>query len=118
MNKSYSLTPLSNGKYKYLSYSLTSERLDDYCSELEAELRRLAVKGRVLLDLLISNGQKNQRFASVYFDGNQFNFESFEHVSKVDRTIKSLSRAFYKSHISAIDKSVLTQPQKFLFKRN
>lgn len=117
MNKSYSLSPLNKGPYVYISFSLTSERLDDYYSELENELKQLAVKGKVLLDLLSSNGVKSQRFVSIYFDGNHFSYSSFENIEYVGDDIESISHSFYKEHLYAIENSVLTKPQKFLFKK-
>jgi hypothetical protein len=117
MNKSYSLSPLNMGPYAYISFSLTSERLDDYYSELENELKQLAVKGKVLLDLLSSNGVKAQRFVSLYFDGNHFSYSSFENIESVSDDIESISHSFYKEHLYAVENSVLTKPQKFLFKK-
>ena len=99
MSKPYSLSPLELGPYAYISFSLTSERLDDYYSDLEVELKRLDVKGKILLDLLSSNGVNTQRFVSIYFNGSKFNLESLENITNVGEAIETRSYSFYKNHI-------------------
>ena len=117
MEKHFSLKRLRACEYKYISFSLTSERLDNYYRELEVELAQLKVKGKVLFDLISSNGLKSQRYASIYFNGAHLDLDTFKNVLKVDSEIEQLCLKFYKSHYEAIENSVLTKPQRFLFKK-
>lgn len=117
MNKPFFLAPLFTQEYSYISFSLTSERLDDYYQQLEIELENLQAQGNILLDLIVSNGIKYNRFVSLYFDGRKLNLDSYKNITDVTSTIENISNKFYSSHLNVIEDSVLTKPQKFLFKK-
>jgi hypothetical protein len=117
MNKIFDIQPLNDGVYKFISFSLTSDRLDDYRRDLESELSKFKTDGWVLLDLISSNGMKTKRFASLYFDGITFDVQTYKNPRDINSKIEDKCLSFYKKHIYAIENSVLTKPQKFLFKK-
>ncbi|MCL6446048.1 MAG: type II toxin-antitoxin system RnlB family antitoxin [Alicyclobacillus sp.] len=73
--------------------------------------------GRVLFDLLLSNGNASNRFLEAEFDGKKFDFRSFKIAGTVDDTIKKLASGFYKEHSDFLDDSILPRHQKFLIKK-
>ncbi|WP_062714881.1 type II toxin-antitoxin system RnlB family antitoxin [Grimontia marina] len=101
----------------YVSLSLTALGLDYYCDELQNDMHS-KYKGRVLFDQLLSHGLKEQRFVSIYFDGEQFDMLSFRVESSVSKDIQEKCSTFFLDNPDALAKSVLSKPQQFLFKKN
>lgn len=117
MVKHFNITPIKSSKYKRIVFSLTTERLDNYIYELEEELKKEEIVGNILMDLIISNGIKHRRYALLYFDGNNINLDSFQIINKIEMPIEKVSNIFYSKYFELIENSVLTKPQKFLFRK-
>jgi hypothetical protein len=108
-------TNLSN--YPFISLSVDYSRIDEYLNEIAGKLSEIQYKGKVLFDLLISNGLSNDRFYEAYFDGCKFDLTSFVKKTDIPPSILDISYEFYINNLHVLDNSVLTKPQKFLFKK-
>jgi hypothetical protein len=118
MNKQYKLIKSEDNEYSYVSMSTDFSRLDDYFSKLELELNELNYEGKVAFDLLLSNGIKNNRYYSAYFNGERFVSSTFSNLGKVTVTIATLTSQFYKKNYELVSiNQILSKPQKFLIKR-
>lgn len=117
MVRHFNITPIKSSKYQRIVFSLTTERLDNYIYELEEELKKEEIVGNILMDLIISNGVKHRRYALLYFDGNNINLDSFKIIDTIEMSIEKVSNIFYYKNIKLIENSVLTRPQKFLFRK-
>lgn len=117
MTRHFNITPIKNSKYQCIVFSLTTERLDNYIYDLEKELEKLKVAGDILLDLIVSNGIKYRRYIVLYFDGKEINLRSYKNIDKIGLDIQEASNSFYNNHFDVIENSVLTRPQKFLFRK-
>lgn len=116
MNKSYKIKKMDDNNIWVFATDYL--RIDDYIKDLEFDLRKINFSGNVFFDLILSNGPKlSGRFFSALFDGENFNISSFKNLSEVTSEILSFVDKYHKEHLEFIDKSILTKPQKFLFKR-
>lgn len=117
MNNTFAISDISDKKFLRVVLSLSYKSLDQYLHELEDCLKRSKIKGLVLLDLLLSNGMKSDRFASMYFDGQKFDLESYKIEKSVDKYIVYHCTRCYQNNSHLLEGSVLTKPQRFLIKR-
>jgi hypothetical protein len=72
--------------------------------------------GKVLFDLLLSNGENFNRFFEVYFDGSQLDMSNAQIVEPDECTRKAVN-AFYKGKARLISSGVLSPSQRFQFAR-
>ncbi|MDD0822344.1 type II toxin-antitoxin system RnlB family antitoxin [Bacillus cereus] len=103
-------------QYPYIVYSVSYispiEELPDIAEELKNHFQ-----GKVLFDLLLSNGISSNRFLEAEFDGVTFNYSSFKSLSNVNELIKKGSSMFYQSNIEFLENSVLPNAHQFLVKK-
>ena|GEM_PF-1217708 len=97
-------------------YSTNYLRLEEYINDVALLLRVKSFKGKVVFDLLLSNGSAFNRFIEVFFDGSNFEIRTSK-VFDANENILNNSLEFYNSHISYLDDSILTRAEKFLIKR-
>lgn len=104
----------NNDAFSYISFSLSAVGLDHYYSDIQNSLRKNYV-GWVLFDQLLSHGIKKQRFASMYFDGESFDPNSFKIEEDITQEIKQICANFYvNSPKDVLSHGVLTRSQQFL----
>lgn len=84
--------------------------------ELIEENLRNDFIGKVIFDLLLSNGNTSNRFLEAMFDGNKFDYSSFK-ITDVDAKIKEISANFYKNNENFMDSVVVSNAFKFLLKK-
>lgn len=104
-------------EYQFISFSIDYSRLDEYLSVVADKLKKLHYKGKILFDLAISNGIADDRFYEAYFNGSDFDLHSFYRQKNIPYSVLEISNNFYANNIHFLDNSVLTKPQKFLFKK-
>ena len=118
MNKHFKLLKSSDYEYRYVSVSTDFYRPDDYMEKLETELQKLKYKGKLVFDLLLSNGIKENRYFCAYFDGNKIIVSTFSRMSNIRSTISSLTSDFYRENYNLVSQNhILSKPQKFLIKK-
>lgn len=106
--------------YSYLILSTSYFNPLDDLDQLEEELRAsLGDKflGKILFDLLLSNGNSSNRFIEATFNGKELDYSSFKVPSDVDLQIKKLSSSYYSNNELLKDSAVVSDSFKFLLKK-
>jgi hypothetical protein len=118
MNKHYKLLKSEDKVYTYVSVSTDFSRPNDYLNKLEVELNDLGYEGKVAFDLLLSNGTKNNRFFSAYFDGKKIIGSTFSNITEVASSVSTLTTQFYKRNYDLVSVNhILSKSQKYLIKQ-
>ena len=112
MNK-FELKELSALEYSYLLISKSFLSTLDELNCIEGNLKG-KVYGKVIIDLLLSNGLSSNRFMEAYYDGNKFDYSSFRIANNVSEDLKIISSEYYKNHPEEVRNSVLPNAHKFL----
>ncbi|MCK4260793.1 MAG: type II toxin-antitoxin system RnlB family antitoxin [Halanaerobiales bacterium] len=112
----FALKKVCNSKYSYLILSTSYLNPLNYMNEIESCLND-KYEGGILFDLLLSTGNSSNRFLEGFFDGVQFDLNSFKIVKLEDEEIKRESLRFFQENIWMLDNSVLTNINKFLIKK-
>lgn len=85
--------------------------------DVERELSKQKIVGSVLFDLLLSNGNKANRYFVAEFDGKHFHRDGFTSVSQQYESLSNLSALFLQKHVSEVDPSLLTRAMRFALKK-
>jgi hypothetical protein len=121
MKKQYQLTKFDGDTYKYISFSVDYARPEEYLLDVAKELARKKFKGYILFDLLLCNGLNSQRYVKSYFNGENFQLDSFVTLNdkELDDSIKKFTFSFYSSKNELLeDSNLLSRAQKFLIRKN
>lgn len=89
----------------------------DVLVDVERELSNHKIVGRVLFDLLLSNGHKANRYFVAEFDGQHFRSDGFISAMQRYETLSNLSAQVLREHVSEVDVSLLTKAMKFALKK-
>ncbi|MCP1136296.1 type II toxin-antitoxin system RnlB family antitoxin [Paenibacillus polysaccharolyticus] len=106
--------------YSFLILSTSYFNPLDDLDQLEEELRVSLGEnflGKILFDLLLTNGNSSNRFIEATFEGNAFDQSSFKVPSNVDLKIKKLSSSYYSNNELFINSVVVSDSFKFLLKK-
>lgn len=85
--------------------------------DVERELSEKNVAGKVLFDLLLTNGNKANRYFVANFDGRKFDQKGFDSAMHQYEWFSSLSAEFLKGHYSEVDPSLLTGAMQFALRK-
>ena len=116
MAKYYHIEKLRTKRYPCIIFSKSYISPIDEIDQLENDLGKIGIKGKVVFDLLLSNGDTPDRYFEADFDGKQINRSSIKQINTIPIKIKTASISFYKESIHLIENSVLTKQKKFLLK--
>ncbi len=72
MTTSYKIYRQKVSRYPIVVYSTSCDSPMNHLPELENDLKEMGVKGEVLFDLLLSNGNTSDRFYKAVFNGFEF----------------------------------------------
>lgn len=89
----------------------------DALEDVERELSSKNIAGQVLFDLLLSNGNKANRYFVIKFDGQKFDHKGFNSAMQRYEAFSPLSAKVLKGHFSEIDPSLLSNAMRFALKR-
>jgi hypothetical protein len=117
MNSQFKLQQTNIKNYEFVILSVDYARIDEYLDDIANNLKGFSYKGKMLFDLVMSNGLSD-RFYEAYFDGQRFDNKSFIKLTEIPCSIIEISNNFYRDNLFLLDNSVLTKPQKFLFKKS
>lgn len=117
LEKAFEIGSLNKRKKQAIVYSTNYLRLDDYINDVAFLLKEKSFKGKVIFDLLLSNGNSFNRFIEMLFNGDAFEIKTTKVINDIDDTIINNSLDFYSSHASYLEDSVLSKSQKFLVKK-
>ncbi|MDQ0341108.1 hypothetical protein J2S00_003952 [Caldalkalibacillus uzonensis] len=93
------------------SYINPLEELESIESDLQNNFT-----GKVIFDLLLSNGNSSNRFMEAIFDGNKFDYSSFKIITDVDVTIKKISASYYRNNENLMQSTIVSDAFKFLLR--
>ena len=85
--------------------------------ELEQELARNKVVGTVLFDVLLSQGNKANRYFVGEFDGHHFMASKIKPVICAHGVYAALSAHFFKEHYAEVNPCLLTGAMRFALKK-
>tara|TARA_Y100001960_G_C14746309_1_gene865856 strand:- start:1633 stop:2001 length:369 start_codon:yes stop_codon:yes gene_type:complete len=98
-------------------YSMSATRSDCYINEVKNELIEINYEGKVIFDLLLSNGMVKNRFSKIDFKNNDFDLNSVLVFKPSEEQLQSHNN-FYRNYQSVVDQSfILSKPQKFLLRK-
>lgn len=94
--------------------------LNDYnplqkLNDIAAELSAINFNGKVIFDLLYTNGNSNNRFVGLSFDGHKFDRTSFSVIYDIDDIINQEQNDLFCKHPSLLKESVLSSSDISLF---
>lgn len=78
---------------------------------ISSELEKIQFKGPVVFDLLCTNGESNNRFVKLFFDGLKFDRKSFIVVSDIGKKLKDEQDVFFRRHPDLLAESVLSSSE-------
>ncbi len=116
-NKKFEIKELNSKTHPYIVLSTHHVNPIEWVDELERELSKKKYSGRILLDLLLSNGYNEDRFFEIYFDGTKLNLDTLSNLESVSDEVRLFSVEYYSQHTDMIKNSVLTKPQRYLVKK-
>lgn len=91
-------------------------RPETYLSELNTYIQEnFRETTHLVFDLILKNGLKN-RFFKASISKRNINLMSFEQI-EVTRNFETVANSFFSKNMELIERSSLTKPQKFLFKK-
>ena len=85
--------------------------------DVERELSMKKVAGKVLFDLLLSNGHKVNRYYVGEFDGQKFVHNHFDSEMHRYDTLSPVSAQVLKGHYSEVDPSLLSSAMQFALRK-
>lgn len=89
----------------------------DMLEDVEESLRSQGVRGKVVFDLLLSHGNKINRYVYGVFDGHGFTSERLRSAQTDYEQLASLSADFLRGHLDDVDPSLLSRPLRFALRR-
>lgn len=112
MNR-FEIRRLDNSNYDYLILSTSYVNPLQNISEIEKTLKAKNI--RILFDLLLSNGNSENRFIEATFNGEKL--DNFRNCNNVDIEIRKKAGQFYQENTNLLNNSVLSRPTKFLISK-
>ncbi len=119
METKYKIIDTEFSDYKYIVFSLDYSRIEEYVIKVASILQKKSYKGSVLFDLLLSNGGKENRFYSAFFDGFKFDFKSFKPYRTMNNDLLQFSNTFYRNsnYLDNLN-HVLSKHQRFVLENS
>ncbi|CEJ72395.1 Uncharacterised protein [[Clostridium] sordellii] len=113
----YKIKEINNCKYKLIIFSTDYISPIEDLDEIEVDLKSYNYLGYMIFDLLLVNGNSENRFMEVFFDGEKFDRDSFKIAKKLPMEINTVSSDFYFDNLAMVEKSRLSNPIKFMIKK-
>lgn len=102
--------------YTIVVFSMTYINPISYLSTIEKDLGKLDFSGKIIFDLLLSNGNSSNRFVEANVNNSKIDRRSMKVIghSSLESSFVKKTREFYKSHQSILDSSnILLDDEKF-----
>jgi hypothetical protein len=80
-------------------------------NNISTELENIRFQGPVVFDLLCTNGESNNRFVKLIFDGLKFDRKSFLVISDIDKKLKEEQDVFFRNHPNLLAECVLSSSE-------
>lgn len=109
---------VSSTEYKVMVIVLDSVFLTEILDEIRKVLECLRVKGNVLIDTLLFNGNNDERFISIYFDGQQFDLGSYKIVKfRKGSSFRRITSDYLRVNKEILEYSILNDFQRKLIEK-
>lgn len=103
------------GKYSAIIYPVTYLNPIEDIQSISVELKKHLTAGcYVLFDLLLSNGDNFNRFAEVYYDGNDIQTNAVS-IAEIPSSEVHRLNMYYRGKTKELSKSVLSVKERFRF---
>lgn len=109
--------PCTNPEISALVLAADIESPLEHIEDVERELTESNIKGLVVFDLLVSHGNKNNRFFSGFFNGDKFSDRMFKSELSSYLIFSELSAPHLKNHVHDINDVLLSKAMKFAIKK-
>lgn len=114
--KNYEIQKVDNPEgYPFVVFSTSYVSPIEGISEIEGELEN-NFRGKVLFDLLLSNGLSSNRFLEADFDGKHFDYTSFKTLLEVNIEVRKELTEFYQKNVEYLKNSVLPNAHQYLIR--
>lgn len=105
---SYVILLTNDNDYRVIVLSCSYERLSDFFDAIQKSLHEIKFKGAVLLDYFGCNGNTSNRFAEIYFDGEQLLRASWKRPSSIPMSCIKECNTYFKSHWPQLSAKVVS----------
>ncbi|MDM9599235.1 type II toxin-antitoxin system RnlB family antitoxin [Pseudomonas shirazica] len=85
----------------------------EHLFEIEKQLSKSKIKGKILFDMLLSNGSRKNRFFIADFDGEHILMRTLMNVDQNYDVFSKSSAAIFLKNCSVIDDTLLTTAMKY-----
>jgi hypothetical protein len=113
---SFEIQSIQEEDYSFIIFSTNCSNPLDDLDEIEKILKN-KLNGKVIFDMLLSNGNTSNRFIEADFNGSTFNIKSFKIPAFIDNKIKEISSLYYKDKVEFINSDKLSNAFKFLLEK-
>ncbi|WP_419785424.1 type II toxin-antitoxin system RnlB family antitoxin [Pseudodesulfovibrio sp.] len=110
MMKLYRMRKTDQPEYGYVIFSASHLSPFEQLGQLETELAQKGYEGPVLIDLLLTTGNRTSRFHETSFNGKSLALNSLQPARHIREELSKFIKGFYLKHISKLDTSILTKP--------
>ena len=107
--KPYTIKKVNTDNYLVISNDYT--RIDELLPELSNDLKKRNIKGEILFDLLLSNGNNSSRFFKIHFNGAIFDLPTLRKTSIPDESILLKINSYLKKNKELLKNSVLSNAE-------
>lgn len=114
--KTFDVKRMPSTSYPYIVFSTSYVNPLDDLDNVERALRT-EYKGKVLFDLLLSNGNASNRFVEAMFDGEKFDDNSFHKVENVGDDVLQFSASYYRQSKYLEQSKIVPRAYKFLLNK-
>lgn len=115
----FKIVPLEKELYDAIIFSESYESPLAYLDEVTEEIKKQHMTNvKILFDVLLCMGNTSERFVEAFFDGKEFNLESFRVVElKKNDTLRQFCTSFFFENSELLEYSILTPVQKEFLKK-
>lgn len=115
--KTYRMRKIDDGQFGYVVYSANYANPLEQRRVIEGELARKKFSGYVVFDLLLTVGDEDNRFSTLFFDGERFDMDTFSVVNSIENSIRRKSAKFYVNNKDIFESSILSRLTRFRITR-
>lgn len=112
--KNYQILKLNNEPFDFLVIATSCENPLSYIKEICKEISR--DRAKILFDLTLINGTKNNRYISCDYRTGENYLQSCSLVKDIDERIKNMSYNYFMQNEDIVQRSVVPDSLKFLLK--
>lgn len=111
----FTVKKINNAKYACIVFCNSFKSPTCWLDLINDELRMLNIRGSVVFDLILVNGNGNRRYAKAEFDGHNLDIAKMQTVA-ADPEISAASYDYFHNNPHLLDNSILSKATKFMIK--